>query len=59
MRGSGRQRRNETGRLTEPAPQASPPHPALIALVRLLARAAAREAAADVLGDESTTDDED
>ena len=42
MRGGGQQRGNEAGRLSQPAPQAFPPHPALIALVRLLARSAAR-----------------
>ena len=53
MRGGGQQGRNETGRLSQPAPQAFPPHPALIALARLLARSAAHEAPAEVQADQS------
>ena len=52
MRGGGQQRGNEAGRLSQPAPQAFPPHPALIALVRLLARSAAREELAGVWRDQ-------
>ena len=51
MRRDGKGKMKGNGRLSRPLVPASSPHPALIALVRLLARSAAREAASGVSGD--------
>jgi hypothetical protein len=59
MRRDGKGWTERDGRLGQPLDPASAPHPALIALARLLARSAAREAASAVSGERISPDDED
>jgi hypothetical protein len=60
MRRDEMSRTEEDRRLSRPVALPSLPHPALIALVRLLARSAAREAVPGVRSDErASTDVED
>jgi hypothetical protein len=55
MHGDREREAEGSGRLSQPVASPPSPHPALIALVRLLARSAAREAAASGVSDDKET----